>query len=78
MARRFADAVTFAIDRIREAPHACALAPFVPQQLKVRKRNVEGFPFSVAFLELESEVRILAVAHGRRRPGYWKTRLGEK
>jgi hypothetical protein len=34
-----------------------------------------GFPTYVAYEILPEEVVVLAVAHGRRRPGYWKKRL---
>jgi hypothetical protein len=32
------------------------------------------FPFVVFFQDLEDEVRVFAVAHGKRRPGYWLRR----
>ena len=35
----------------------------------------QRFPFSVVYFELPSSVLVLAVAHARRRPGYWRTRL---
>jgi hypothetical protein len=33
------------------------------------------FPFAVVYRELPSVIQVLAVAHGHRRPGYWKTRI---
>jgi toxin ParE1/3/4 len=33
------------------------------------------FPFSLVYRILDDEVFILAVAHGHRRPGYWRKRL---
>ena len=32
------------------------------------------FPFAVVYRELGDTVQIVAVAHGRRKPGYWKSR----
>ncbi|MET0691185.1 MAG: type II toxin-antitoxin system RelE/ParE family toxin [Candidatus Binatia bacterium] len=32
------------------------------------------FPFGVVYRELGETLQIVAVAHGRRRPGYWKDR----
>jgi plasmid stabilization system protein ParE len=33
------------------------------------------FPYSIVYREKSNDlVQILAVAHGRRRPGYWRTR----
>ena len=50
-------------------------APGVPEKLGARRIPVRRFPYSIAFLELENEVRVLAIAHHRRRPGYWLNRL---
>jgi hypothetical protein len=32
-------------------------------------------PFALVFTELPTEVRILAIAHAKRRPGYWLYRV---
>ena len=32
------------------------------------------FPFAVVYRELGETLQIVAIAHGRRRPGYWKGR----
>jgi toxin ParE1/3/4 len=32
------------------------------------------FPYRVAYLVTSQELRVLAVAHTRRRPGYWQSR----
>ena len=32
------------------------------------------FPYVVYFLELDDAIWVMAVAHGRRRPGYWRRR----
>lgn len=39
-----------------------------------RKRILRRFPYSVFYEVVESTVTILAVAHHRRRPGYWRAR----
>jgi hypothetical protein len=36
---------------------------------------VEGFPFVLVYRDLGAVLRIDAVAHARRRPGYWKRRV---
>lgn len=40
-----------------------------------RKFVLQRFPFAVIYRERESDVQVLAIAHGHRRPGYWKKRL---
>ena len=39
-----------------------------------RKYTLRQFPFSVIYQELLSEIIVFAVAHGHRRPGYWRSR----
>ena len=40
-----------------------------------RKFLLQRFPFALVYRELTSVIQIVAIAHGRRRPGYWKERL---
>jgi toxin ParE1/3/4 len=36
---------------------------------------MQRFPFAIVYREKEEIVQVLAIAHGHRRPGYWKDRL---
>jgi plasmid stabilization system protein ParE len=40
-----------------------------------RRVLLHRFPVSVVFLELRDRIQILAIAHAKRSPGYWKSRL---
>jgi len=40
-----------------------------------RRVVLNRFPYLVVFRETTSEIEVVAVAHGRRRPGYWRERL---
>ena len=40
-----------------------------------RLARVRRFPYRVVFLEADAELLIVAVAHERRRPRYWESRL---
>jgi plasmid stabilization system protein ParE len=71
----FFDAVDAAIDRILDLPGSGACVPRLPSDLLVRRIAVKRFPYHVVYLETEAHIRILAVAHDRRKPGYWKPRL---
>ena len=46
-----------------------------------RDTDVDGalprFPYAVIFMDLGTEIRVLAVAHAKRRPGYWLDRVGK-
>lgn len=68
-ARDFDFAVTSAIEAIGTAPQRW------PTYFGgFRRYTLRQFPFSIVYQELVSEVLVLAVAHGNRRPGYWKRR----
>jgi toxin ParE1/3/4 len=40
-----------------------------------RRLVMQRFPFSVVYLDDPDLITIIAVAHARRKPGYWKGRL---
>lgn len=42
---------------------------------RARRYYIRRFSYLVIFLELPNNILIVAVAHGRRRPGYWKHRI---
>ena len=68
-------AVRSAHSSIATNPSAWSLVPGVPPDLGVRRFLLRRFPFAIVYLELEAEIRVLAVAHGSREPGYWRRRV---
>ena len=42
-----------------------------------RRCLLRRFPYVVVYRHTETTVQVIAVAHGRRKPGYWKTRSVE-
>jgi toxin ParE1/3/4 len=52
--------------------------PRVVPDLAVRRASARRFPYAIAFVDLPTGVRVLAVAHERRRPGYWVGRVKER
>ncbi len=60
-----------AVERIANRPEFCT-----PYLHGTRMCLLRKFPYLVVFHMRESTVYIVAVAHAKRRPGYWKTRLG--
>lgn len=73
---RFFEEIDNALALIRRHPSAFLLLPDLPSDLQVRRALLDRFPYSLIFLELPSEIRIIAVSHLKRRPGYWLSRLG--
>lgn len=55
--------------------HAAAPRASVLPAPEVRQRVVAGFPFVIGYRDLGDVVRIDAVAHTRREPGYWARRI---
>ena len=41
----------------------------------VRRHFSETFPYAVLYVEKPDHIAILAIAHFKRRPGYWRERL---
>jgi plasmid stabilization system protein ParE len=39
-----------------------------------RRRVLVGFPYFVVFQEKDDTILVVAVAHAKRRPGYWRGR----
>ena len=68
---RFAIAIDATL--LRAQSNARAGTPIVGGR---RRLNVKGFPYSliVEFWALEQTIFIIAVAHQKRRPGYWRAR----
>jgi plasmid stabilization system protein ParE len=40
-----------------------------------RRLVIQRFPFTVVYLDDPDSVTIVAVAHSKRKPGYWKNRV---
>lgn len=70
----FFAAVREAIARAADTPESCARLRS-PPDMTIRFVPVRGFPFKVVFLHEPEQVVVLAVAHDRRRPGYWRDRI---
>jgi toxin ParE1/3/4 len=70
-ARDFARAVRAGVESIRERPVAWARW----KGSDVRRKILRRFPYSIFYLVEHDAVVIVAIAHHKRRPGYWKPRL---
>src|SRR5688572_6678535 len=66
----FAQTVENAISRIRGAPNTFALADHGTREFVLQR-----FPFNIFYRTREKEIQIVAVAHQKRRPGYWSNRV---
>ena len=75
VARRFVEAIQNAFDRICENPRSFPLVAGALGRDEVRRIVLRGFPFVIPYVVQEEAVFVLALAHTRRSPGYWKVRV---
>lgn len=68
---RFAEAVERVLDLIAEFP----LAFPILYEPDIRSVKVARFPYRVVYVVVGPNVDVIAVAHAKRRPGYWRDRL---
>jgi len=66
----FLDAVEDAVDKILENPKSYQLVGG-----EIRRKPLARFPYSLLYVTEPDHIRIVAVAHQKRRPGYWDYRL---
>lgn len=69
-AGRFAVELRSMLERIQQGPRQFPMLAF-----NTRSVVLSRFPYLVVFRETKSEIEVIAVAHGRRRPGYWRERV---
>jgi toxin ParE1/3/4 len=74
LGREFLAELDALLAAVAHAPARFPLYPGVTPELGVRRGLPRRFPYAVAFMDLGSVIRVIAVAHERRRPGYWMRR----
>lgn len=75
LGQRCLEAVDSTFRQLLQYPHAGVRMPLVPPELNVRRVPVLRFPYSIVYIETTDAIRVLAVVHDRRRPGYWLHRV---
>ncbi len=69
-AQRFVSEVNETVSRIIDAPERWQRSRYGTRHLKLA-----NFPYLVAYRCFGTTVQVLAIAHGSRKPNYWKDRL---
>ena len=67
---KFRNELAHVIARIAEDPFLWRERP-----AGYRRVNCPVFPYYVAYVTRNNLIIIIAIAHGHRKPGYWKTRV---
>jgi plasmid stabilization system protein ParE len=70
VAERFAAEVRQALRHLEQFPDTGAFVTGVADP-DVRKLPIHNFPYHLIFIRLPHHISVLAIAHDRRRPGYW-------
>ncbi len=66
---RFANAIDAALTSVATDPERFAAVDDVHRECPVRR-----FPFRIVYRLVENRVLVVAIAHAKRRPGYWRER----
>lgn len=69
LGKRFVDAIQTSVRHIQINPH---LYPEVMPG--IRRSLTRTFPFGVIFRVMPAEIQVLAIAHNKREPHYWRAR----
>ena len=72
VAARFLAEVERAAVLIRESPDLWSQF-----EAGTRRYLLHNFPYSVIYRQVGDELQVVAVAHHKRRPGYWHSRPGD-
>jgi plasmid stabilization system protein ParE len=71
----FLQAVDRALKHIQEWLRSGATVRLVEFAVPIRQIPVPRFPYHVVYLETSEAIRVLALAHDHRLPGFWRERL---
>jgi plasmid stabilization system protein ParE len=69
-AERFEREIDLALEAILQNPQLYSLIDF-----NVRAKSLKHFPYSILYSIEGEEIVVLAIAHQKRKPGYWRDRL---
>jgi plasmid stabilization system protein ParE len=70
LGERFGSEVRRALDRLLEYPELG-----FPLDADLRRLMLTRFPYYLIYSSSSAVLRVVAVAHAHRRPGYWRTRV---
>lgn len=70
VADRFAAEVGRTLELLGQFPLTGGFVPGVDDP-EIRRLPVHNFPYQVVFIRLPDRISVLAIAHDRRKPGYW-------
>jgi plasmid stabilization system protein ParE len=65
--------LTAAVERVAEGPLEWPISQYDP---RTRRHLLLRFPYSIVYVvRADGDVTVAAVAHAKRKPGYWRNRV---
>lgn len=74
LGNEFTASIAASVGAARRLPGRGAFVEAAEPGLEIRRLPVGRFPYQLIYLVAERSIVVLAVAHDRRRPGYWGRR----
>jgi plasmid stabilization system protein ParE len=74
---RLEELVARVVLRLRRFPVSAPIWPGLDSAHEVRRAKVRKHPFLVVYMVQPDQLIILAVAHTKKKPGYWASRIGK-
>ena len=68
-------AVDAALEAAQRSPRTGQLVELKSSKTEVRRKAVEPHDYQVVYAVYDERILVLAVAHNRRRPIYWRDRV---
>lgn len=75
VAAEFVEAFWQLTDRLLEWPATAPRRSARDPNREIRQARMRDYPYGIVYEVRKDALVILAVAHGKRRPNYWRTRL---
>jgi toxin ParE1/3/4 len=71
LGREFFAEIQRTLALIERHPGLATPVPRVPAERGVRRLPLRRFPYAIVYREQAVEIQIIAIAHHKRKPGYW-------
>lgn len=77
LGERFEAAVASIIESVLLWPESGQVWSDLTREPVIRSRGVTDFPYRLVYFVTAEELMVVAVAHEKRKPGYWRDRVRE-
>lgn len=75
LALELAGEVRRVFEQVLRVPDKSLVVPGIPNELGVRRVLLKTFPYAVVIVVTDDAVHVIAFAHLKKKPNYWRKRL---